>query len=98
MLAGLAGAVQMMGVQHRLQTGFSSGYGYTAIIVAWLSRLNPIATIAVSFLFGGLLVGGEQLQIVLRIPVALVSALEGIVLFILLACEVIARYRIKVTR
>lgn len=94
-LSGLAGSVQMLGIQHRLLHGFSPGYGYTAIIVAWLARLNPWAVVLVSFLFGGLLVGGEQLQIVLRLPVSMIYILQGIVLFTLLAFETVARYRIQ---
>ena len=97
-LAGLAGAIQMLGVQHRLQHGFSPGYGYTGIIIAWLSRLNPWATILVSFLFGGLIVGSEQLQIIMRIPISLINVLQGIILFSLLASETIFRYRIRIVK
>ena len=46
----------------RLQERFSPGYGYTAIIIAWLAKLNPIAIIPVAYLFGGLLVGGDAIQ------------------------------------
>jgi len=97
-LAGLAGAIQMLGVQHRLQHGFSPGYGYTGIIIAWLSRLNPWATILVSFLFGGLIVGSEQLQIIMRIPISLINVLQGIILLSLLASETIFRYRIRIVK
>ena len=98
-LAGLAGAVQMLGVQHRLQHGFSPGYGYTGIIIiAWLSRLNPWAIVLVSFLFGGLTVGSEQLQIIMRIPISLINVLQGIILFSLLASETIFRYRIRIMK
>jgi len=95
-LAGLAGGIQMLGVQHRLQHGFSPGYGYTAIIIAWLARLNPWAMIVVAFLFGGLMVGSEQLQIMMRIPISMVYVLQGIVLFTLLASEMIFNYRIEI--
>lgn len=97
-LAGLAGSIQVLGVQHRLQHGFSTGYGYTAIIVAWLARLNPFSAVIVAFLFGGLLVGGEQLQIVMRFPISMISALQGLILFSLLASEAIFKYRIKITK
>lgn len=97
-LAGLAGAVQVLGVQHRLQHGFSMGYGYTAIIVAWLSRLNPWGVVIVSFLFGGLLVGGEQLQIMMRLPISMINALQGLMLFSLLATESVFKYRIKIVK
>ena len=97
-LAGLAGAIQMLGVQHRLQHGFSPGYGYTGIIIAWLARLNPWAIILVSFLFGGLIVGSEQLQIIMRIPISLINVLQGIVLFSLLASETLFKYKIKIVK
>ena len=97
-LAGLAGSVHMLGVQHRLQHGFSPGYGYTAIIIAWLARLNPWATIIVAFLFGGLMVGGEQLQIILRIPLAMIHVLEGLILLTLLSTEVLFRYKITIVK
>lgn len=97
-LAGLAGSIQVLGVQHRLQHGFSTGYGYTAIIVAWLARLNPIGALIVGFFFGGLLVGGEQLQIVMKFPISMISALQGLILFSLLASETIFKYRLKFIR
>ncbi len=97
-IAGLGGAVQMMGIQHRLQHGFSPGYGYTAIIVAWLAKLNPIAILLVAFLFGGLLVGNDQLQMFYKLPMALISVFQGLVLFSLLGGEAIAKYRLRVSR
>jgi len=59
---GLAGMAEVSGIAHRLQHGLSPGYGYTAIIIAWLSRLNPFAIIIVAFLFGSLQVGGYIVQ------------------------------------
>ncbi len=94
-IAGAGGAVQMMGAQHRLQPGFSPGYGYTAIIIAWLGKLNPIGVVVVAILFGGLLVGNEQLQMFYRVPIALVYVFQGLVLFSLLGGEAISRYRIR---
>lgn len=97
-LAGFAGSVQALGLQHRLQHGFSSGYGFTGIIIAWLSKLNPWAMIFVSFFFGGLIVGSEQLQIVMRLPISMVSILQGLVLVSLMVGEVIFNYRIKIQK
>ncbi|HAA84750.1 MAG TPA: ABC transporter permease, partial [Kosmotogaceae bacterium] len=71
------------------------GYGYTAIIIAWLGKLNPVGVVIVAFLFGGLLVGNEQLQMFYRVPIALVSVFQGLVLFSLLGGEAISRYRIR---
>ncbi|MDI3516492.1 MAG: ral nucleoside transport system permease protein [Thermotogota bacterium] len=97
-LAGLGGALHMMGAQHRLQHGFSAGYGYTAIIVAWLGKLNPWAVLIVGILFTGLLVGNEQLQIFFGIPISLIFVFQGVVLLGLLAGEILSRYRIKFAR
>jgi len=97
-LAGLGGALHMMGAQHRLQHGFSAGYGYTAIIVAWLGKLNPWAVLIVGVLFTGLLVGNEQLQIFFGIPISLIFIFQGVVLLGLLAGEIIGRYRIVIVR
>ncbi len=96
--AGLAGATQILGFEHKLYHGYAPGYGYTGIIIAWLSRLNPWATILVSFLFGGFLVGGDQIQLVLKLPKAMVVAIEGVMLFSLIASEVLFKYRIRVVR
>ena len=93
-LAGLAGMSEVAGISHQLQRNLSPGYGYTAIIVAWLARLNPWATVLVSFLFAGLLVGGDQLQISMGLPAAIAPMLQGTILFFLLGGEVLARYRL----
>ncbi len=97
-MAGLAGGVQMLGFEHKLIHSYHPGYGYTGIIIAWLARLNAWGTIIVSFLFGALLVGGNQLQIDLKLPKAMVEVIQGALLFSLLASEVLFRYEIKVVR
>ncbi|HPE69864.1 MAG TPA: ABC transporter permease [Thermotogota bacterium] len=94
-LSGLAGAVQMMGVQHSFQQGFSSGYGYTAIIVAWLARLNPLGILLVSFLFGGMQMGNSSLQMFHGVPSALTPTLQALLLFSLLGGESLSRFRIR---
>lgn len=93
-VAGIAGMTEVAGLQGRLQPGFSGGYGFTAIIVAWLARLNPMATILVSFLLGALLVGGDTLQVVMRLPLASVQVLQGLILFCVLGAEFFRNYRI----
>jgi simple sugar transport system permease protein len=93
-LAGLAGMTEMAGLSHRLQHGFSPGYGYTAIIIAWIARLNPISIVAVSFLMGGLYVGSDSLQIVMGLPAGMVSMIQGLILFFVLTGELLAEYRI----
>ncbi len=97
-ISGLGGMAEMSGVLFRLQPNFSPGYGYTAVIIAWLARLDPIATIIVSFFFGVLLVGSQQLQLFMQIPSSLVNAFNGILLFSLLASEILLHYKIKLVR
>jgi len=93
-LAGLAGMAEIAGIGHSLQRGLSPGYGYTAIIVAWLGRLNPFGVVLVSFLLAALLVGGDQLQISLGLPAAIAPMLQGTILFFLLGGEILTRYRL----
>lgn len=97
-LAGIAGMSEVGGIAHQLQRSLSPGYGYTAIIVAWLGRLNPWAIVLVSFLFAGLLVGGDQLQISMGLPAAIAPMLQGTILFFLLGGEVLSRYRLAFQR
>jgi ABC-type uncharacterized transport system permease subunit len=96
-LSGLAGYCEVSGIFHRLQHTISPGYGYTAIIVAWLGKLNPWAIIAVAFLFGGLLAGGYTMQAA-GLPAAAVTMLQGVILFFVLAGEILTRYRICIYR
>lgn len=92
-LAGLAGMAEAAGVVHRLQERISPGYGFTAIIVAWLAKLNPWAIIPVAILFGGLIIGAREIQ-----PSGLARMLQGIILFALISSEVLNRYRIKIEK
>ena len=94
-LAGLAGAIQMVGIQYRLQPNFSPGYGYTAIIVAWLSRLNPFGVVIVAFLMGGLFVGSEILQILMKLPISITYIFQGILFIFVLLGEVFIKYKIS---
>ncbi len=98
LMGGFAGSVQILGLQHRLQHGFSPGYGYTAIIVAWLSRLNPFTTILVAFLMGGLFVGTEILQILMKLPISATYIFQGLLFVSVLIGEIFIRYRIKAVR
>ena len=97
-IAGLAGMTEIAGLQGRLQPGFSPGYGYTAIIVAWLARLNPWAIMVVSFFMGVLLVGGETIQVIMRLPLASVQVIQGCILFSVLGFEFFRNYRVFLVR
>jgi general nucleoside transport system permease protein len=93
-LAALAGVCEVAGVQGQLRHGLSPGYGYTAIIVAWMGRLNPWGIIAVSVLLGGLLVGSEMLQIAMNLPIAVAYMLQGLILFSALGLEWLDSHRL----
>lgn len=93
-LAGLAGMAEVSGITHRLQHGISPGYGYTAIIVAWLSKLNPVGVVGVSFLLSALLVGGYSIQ-TSGLPAATVSMLQGAILFFVLGGDILINYRFR---
>jgi simple sugar transport system permease protein len=99
-LAGLAGVGEVAGIHYRLRypEGISPGYGFTAIIVAWLARLNPLGAILTSFLLGGLLVGGDAIQISLNLPSATIFIFNGTILLFVLAGDLLAHYRIHLRR
>jgi general nucleoside transport system permease protein len=97
-LAGLAGFSQIAGVAHRLQNGIAVGDGFTAIIVAWLAKLNPWAVLLVSLLLAGLSTGGDQLQITMGLPAAVSGVLQGAILFFVLGGDVFSRYRLRLAR
>jgi simple sugar transport system permease protein len=92
-LAGLAGTFEISGVVHRLQGAISPGYGFTGIIVAWLAKLNPFAVVLVSVLFGSLILAGREIQ-----PSGIPKLIQGVILFTLIASEVLLRYRVRVVR
>jgi simple sugar transport system permease protein len=90
-LAGLAGMSEISGVVHRLQGSISPGYGFSAIIVAWLAKLNPLAVIPVSILFGGLIQAGREIQ-----PSGVPKMIQGIMLVCLIGSDLLLRYRIRI--
>jgi simple sugar transport system permease protein len=95
-LAGLAGSVEVAGISHRLQKGIDMGYGYTAIIIAWMAQLNPLAVTVVALIMGGLLVGGDQLQMMAGLPASMGLVIQGLLLFPLLAGSIFSEYRLKI--
>ncbi|HEX9777012.1 MAG TPA: ABC transporter permease [Geopsychrobacteraceae bacterium] len=97
-VAGIAGFSEVAGLQHRLQHGISPGYGYTAIIIAWLAKRSALGVVVVSLLMGVLLVGGDSLQISWQLPIAFVSAFQGLILFFLLAADFFVQYRLRLDR
>ena len=99
-LAGLAGVGEVAGIHYRLRypEGISPGYGFTAIIVAWLARLNPLGAILTAFLLGGLLVGGDAIQVSLGLPAATIHIFNGAILLFVLSGDLFTRYRIRIRR
>jgi ABC-type uncharacterized transport system permease subunit len=95
-LSGLAGVCEVTGISRRLQAGLSIGYGYTAIIVAWLAQLNPIAAIIVAVLVAALLVGGDQVQMMMGLPAAMGLVLQGMILFPMLAGSLFTEYKLRI--
>jgi simple sugar transport system permease protein len=84
--AGLAGIIQVLGVTYRLDPALSSGYGFTAIVVALLGRLNAVGVLLASLFIGVLTVGGQAMAVERGLPYASVLAIEGIfVVFVLIA-------------
>jgi len=97
-LAGWAGFLETSASLNRLQPSIVVGYGYTAIVVAWLAQLNPLAIAIASFLLAGLRVGLETLQLDLRVPAAFGSIMEGLILLTVLAGGFFNRYRVSVRK
>ncbi len=77
--AGIAGAIEVIGVQHRLLEGITSGYGFSGIVAALFGGLHPLGTIPAAILFGGLLVGGDKMQRAVQVPSSLIGAILGLV-------------------
>lgn len=94
--AGLAGAVQVFGVNYRMITdgsasGFTGGAGFNGIVAALFGQLHPLWAIPASVLFGALLVGANNMQRAVQVPSALVTALNGLVVVFVVASEVLRR-------
>ncbi len=97
-LAGWAGFLEASATINRLQPSIMAGYGYTAIVVAWLARLNPLSIAVASFLLAGLRVGVENLQLDLQVPAAFGGIIEGLILLTVLAGGLFTSYRVAVGR
>jgi simple sugar transport system permease protein len=94
-LAGLAGIIEVAGPIGHLQPNISPGYGFTAIIVAFLGRLNPIGILLAALFLALTFIGGEQAQIAIKVPLDLTKVFQGILLFYVLACDSLVLYRIR---
>lgn len=99
-LAGLAGIGEVAGIHHLLTypASISSGYGFTAIIVAWLAKLNPYYVILSGLFFAGILVGGDAIQISLGLPAATVHIFNGTLLVFLIMGDFFLNHKITFSR
>jgi simple sugar transport system permease protein len=89
--AGLAGVIEVIGVQHRLLEGVTSGYGFTGIVAALFGGLHPLGLIPASWLFGALLVGADGMQRAVQVPSALIDALLGLLVLLVVGSQMISR-------
>ena len=91
--AGLAGVVEIIGVQHRLLEGITSGYGFSGIVAALFGGLHPLGTIPASYLFGSLLVGADKMQRAMQVPSSLVDVLLGLIVLFVVGSQYYAHKR-----
>ena len=92
-LAGVAGAIEVIGVQHRLLDGITSGYGFSGIVTALFGGLHPLGTIPASYIFGSLLVGADKMQRAVQVPSALIQAILGLIVLFVVGSQYWARRR-----
>ena len=94
-LAGLAGLFEVSGPAGQITIDFASGYGFTAIIVAFLGRLHPVGILLAGLLMALTYIGGELAQLLLGVPAAAIQLFQGMLLFFLLAMDVFTNYRVR---
>ena len=95
-MAGLAGLFEVSGPIGQLLPSISPGYGFTAIIVAFVGRLHPLGALFAGLVIALSYLGGENAQISLNLPLAVTGVFQGMLLFFLLACDVLITYRIRI--
>ncbi len=97
-LAGLAGLFEVSGPAGQISIDFNSGYGFTAIIVAFLGRLHPVGILLAGLLLALTFIGGEAAQANMQLPASAIQAFQGMLLFFLLAVDVLANYRFRLKK
>lgn len=98
LLAGMAGLFEVTGPAGQISIDFNSGYGFTAIIVAFLGRLNPVGILLAGLLMALTYIGGELAQLMLGVPGASIQLFQGMLLFFLLGVDVFTNYRLRIGR
>jgi simple sugar transport system permease protein len=96
-LAGLAGVGEVAGIHGRLRSPahISMGYGYTAIIVAWLARGSPLAAVFTALLFGLIFAAGDSMKIALGLPFQITGVFNGLILFFLIGFDLLMFWRVR---
>lgn len=97
-LAGLAGAVEVLGIHHRLIAGFSPGYGYTGIVVALLARSHPLAVAPAALLYAYLETGAVIMERATDVPQELVTLVQGVLFLLVTASALLAPVRRRLSR
>jgi simple sugar transport system permease protein len=94
--AGLAGVIELSGAIGQIVPTISPGYGFTAIIVAFLGRLHPVGVMFAGLLMALTYLGGDSAQITMNLPNAVTGVFQGMLLFYLLASDVLIKYRVRI--
>jgi simple sugar transport system permease protein len=99
-MAGLAGVIQVLGLQYRLQTdgsptGFTANAGFNGIVAALFGNLNPLGAIPASIFFGGLLVGAQKMQRDIGVPASLITAVNGLIVIFVVSSQYFVRRRAR---
>ena len=97
-MAGLAGALEVAGPLGQITPYVPVGYGFAAIIVAYVGRLHPVGVIFSALLMSMFYIGGELAQSRLGLPKSLTGVFQGLLLFTLLACDTLILYRVRLRR
>jgi simple sugar transport system permease protein len=93
--SGIAGVCEVAGPIGLLQPVISPGYGFAAIIVAFVGRLHPLGIVLASLLMSALYLGGESAQVELQLPSSITGLFQGTLLFFLLAAELFIHFRLR---
>lgn len=97
-LAGLAGLFEVSGPSGQITDSFNAGYGFTAIVVAFLGRLHPIGIFLAGLLMALTYIGGDMAQLMLSLPSAAIQVFQGMLLFFLLGFDLLTNYRVRIGR